>query len=146
MVQGPMGNCAKRPRHRGPKVGGLRGRSQTREAGLDPERVWWGGLGPTGVASGQSRGMEGLAPTTIDQDLPWQTPDSDPSWSWLLQTSGSLPAKLVRPPDPGCPSNCPIPAAAPALWSDHGPVPCPFSGPRSAPLNRKGVAPSSREC
>ena len=54
MVQGPMGNCAKRPRHRVPKVGGLRGRSK---AG----RLGWTLKGSDGVGRARLGSQVGTA-------------------------------------------------------------------------------------
>lgn len=51
MVWGPMGNCAKRPQSRRPKVGGLKGRSQGWEPRLDCGRVRW--VGRTLCEAGQ---------------------------------------------------------------------------------------------
>lgn len=65
MVWGPMGNCAKRPQPRRPKVGGLKGRGQGQEPGLDPGRVRWGArpcVRPGRGQRGACPGVKELAP------------------------------------------------------------------------------------
>lgn len=78
MVPGPMGNCAKRPRHRGPKVGGLTGRGEDRRLGWTLEGSSGWAESRLRVKCGHGRGMEGLILTTLDRGFPQKPLDSGP--------------------------------------------------------------------
>lgn len=88
MVPGPMGNCAKRPRHRGPKVGGLTGRGEDRCLGWTLEGSSGWAESRLRVKCGHGRGMDGLILTTLDRGFPQKPLDSGPPWSWLLWIPG----------------------------------------------------------